>query len=98
MGLMLSGNTAPVAVDDSVTGTEDAPTTAWVVMNDSDPDGDSIHVVDVTQASQGEVSFTCYAVTYTAPPDWNGTATFDYTITDGHGHRGPYGGGAAGGR
>ena len=54
-----------------------------VLANDSDPDGDTITVVSVTQGAKGVVAFTPTGVTYTPSPGSSGIDTFTYTISDG---------------
>ena len=52
--------------------------------NDS-PDGDPISFVGVTDGSHGTVKCVAGVCTYTADPDYNGTDSFTYTISDGRG-------------
>ena len=83
-------NTAPVAVDDALASVEDSAKqipASSLIANDSDPDGDALDVVAVTggAAAHGTVSLTAGTVTYTPAADYNGPATFDYTLSDGHG-------------
>ncbi|MES9970665.1 MAG: tandem-95 repeat protein, partial [Candidatus Thiodiazotropha sp.] len=80
-------NDTPVAVDDNIDTDEDVPVTVDVLPNDSDPDGDVLEIVSVTQGANGTV--TIDPVTgnpvYTPDADFNGTDTFTYTIDDGTG-------------
>lgn len=57
-----------------------------VLANDSDPDGDALSVVSVTQGGHGSVLNGGSVVSYTANANFIGTDTFTYTISDGHGH------------
>jgi hypothetical protein len=78
----------PVAVDDDAALTEDDSATAIdVLANDSDPDGDPLHVTSVTQGTKGSVAITGLgsAVSYTPNADANGSDSFTYTIDDGQG-------------
>ena len=78
-------NTAPVAMDDSVI--VEANTTALlnVLSNDTDADGDLISVTDVTvTAGPGSATLDGNQLSYVAPPG-SGTATLQYSITDGRG-------------
>jgi hypothetical protein len=82
------GNHPPIANGDSATTQQDTPVTVNVVANDSDPDGDSLSVVSVTDPPHGSVVNNGNGtVTYTpdpgffSPPD----DSFQYTIDDGHG-------------
>ena len=82
-------NTPPVAVDDSATTDEDTPIVINVVSNDSDPDGDTLTVASVTAPGHGTARINAdqKTVTYTPAPDFNGTDSFTYTISDGRGGR-----------
>ncbi|HEX2972673.1 MAG TPA: Ig-like domain-containing protein, partial [Tepidisphaeraceae bacterium] len=74
-------NDAPVAVDDSYTTNEDTPVTGNVLTNDSDPEGDTLQVVNGPQFINADGSFT-----YTPPADYSGAKTWAYTVSDGQGH------------
>ncbi|MEW8505220.1 MAG: Ig-like domain-containing protein, partial [Candidatus Thiodiazotropha sp.] len=80
-------NDAPVATDDTVGTNEDTPVTVDVLPNDSDPDGDTLTVVSVTQGTNGTVSIDPVSgnPVYTPNADFNGTDTFTYTVDDGNG-------------
>ncbi|WP_374944747.1 tandem-95 repeat protein, partial [Sphingomonas sp.] len=80
-------NDAPVAVADTFNATEDQPTTftaAQLVANDSDVDtGDTLSVTAVSSGIGGTVSLSGGVVTFTPTPNFNGAATFSYTLSDG---------------
>ena len=76
-------NTAPVAVDDTVTTNEDVAVTVDVVINDTDVDGDTLFVDSVGVASDGSVTVSSGSVVYTPNANFNGTDSFDYTVSDG---------------
>jgi len=78
-------NNPPVAVDDLVSTDEDTPITAIAVLvNDSDPDGDTISISDFTQPVHGTSgSNGDGTLTYSPDANFNGTDSFTYTITDG---------------
>jgi subtilisin family serine protease len=80
-------NHAPVAVDDAATTVEDTPVSIPVKSNDSDPDGDSIFVSNVGTPTSGTAALdqSGTAVLYTPAPNANGSASFGYTLSDGHG-------------
>ncbi|MEW8297072.1 MAG: retention module-containing protein, partial [Candidatus Thiodiazotropha sp.] len=80
-------NDAPIATDDTVGTNEDTPVTVDVLPNDSDPDGDTLTVVSVTQGANGAVTIDPVSgnPVYTPNPDFNGTDTFTYTVDDGNG-------------
>ncbi|MEF8843520.1 MAG: Ig-like domain-containing protein, partial [Haloarculaceae archaeon] len=83
-------NDAPVANDDTVSATEDTPATYGpadlVDPNDTDVDGDSLEITAVNNATNGTIVLNGDGtVTFTPAPEFNGTASFDYTISDGNG-------------
>ncbi|MEU4687190.1 Ig-like domain-containing protein [Actinoplanes sp. NPDC023714] len=81
------GNTVPVAADDTgVTGYL-GTVTVPVLANDTDPDGDTLSVLSVTQPAggTGTVVIDGTGVRYTAPAGFSGDATFSYTVSDGNG-------------
>jgi hypothetical protein len=79
-------NDPPLAVDDEAVTDEDAPVTIAVLSNDSDPDDDDLDVASVTQGSDGSVTLnTDGTVTYNPNANFNGSDSFEYTISDGNG-------------
>lgn len=83
-------NRPPVAGNDSTSVTQGQSVVINVLANDSDADGDAVTVASVTPVltGQGSVAITNggTTVTFTATPStFIGVATFNYTISDGHG-------------
>ena len=81
-------NDAPTANDDSFTVAEDSgPTVLNVLANDTTaPDtGETLSITAVTQPANGTVTFTASNVSFTPTPNFFGTTTFAYTVTDGNG-------------
>lgn len=78
-------NQPPVAADDAVVIRRRQPVLLSVLANDSDPDGDSISLVSVTQPSHGAVSIFGNSVLYVPPRNHFGSTKFTYTISDGQG-------------
>jgi len=78
-------NDVPVAVNDNGSTSEDVPVTIDVLINDSDPDGDSLSVDWVGQPENGSVTYNGGNVTYTPDPYFYGTDRFTYAATDGNG-------------
>jgi len=77
---------SPVAVDDAASTEEDTPVIIAVLDNDSDPDNDPLSVAETTTPANGTVVINeDGTITYTPNPDFNGTDSFEYTITDGNG-------------
>ncbi|QAB14306.1 cadherin-like domain-containing protein [Hydrogenovibrio thermophilus] len=57
-----------------------------LLANDTDADGDSLSITDVSNAQNGQVVLNGDgSVTFTPAPDFFGAASFDYTISDGNG-------------
>src|SRR6185436_3404494 len=82
-------NDAPDAVDDSATVDEDTSNNAInVLANDSDADNliapfnAGLTVIAVTQGTHGSVTFTATGVSYTPAPNYFGSDSFTYTISD----------------
>jgi large repetitive protein len=75
-------NTAPNAVDDTARTSEDTPVTIAVLTNDTDPQSDPLTVVSATSPNGTVVINGDGTITFTPNPDFNGTATINYLITD----------------
>jgi len=85
-----SVNDAPVAIDDSVSTDEDTAIVLGISdivdPNDTDLDGDTLVITAVSNPSNGSVVLNSDGtVTFTPDANFHGTATFDYTISDGNG-------------
>ena len=78
-----SPNRAPVAVNDEA-NVWIAPISIPVLANDSDPDGDELTIVSVTQPNVGRVKIQGRKVMFIPVPGLS-TATFTYTVSDGRG-------------
>jgi hypothetical protein len=84
-------NDTPDAVNDSATANEDTALNFAVAANDTDVDGDALIVTAVTQGAKGSVainqspSLEGKYVIYTPNANANGSDSFTYTISDGHG-------------
>jgi cysteine-rich repeat protein len=79
-------NDAPIAVDDLGTTAEDTPvdfTQATLVGNDVDVDGPSLSVTAVSNPVNGSVVLVGTTATFTPAANFSGTASFDYTVSDG---------------
>jgi large repetitive protein len=81
-------NTPPLAVDDSYTTNEDTPITLTVLANDTDPDGNPATPIQIVSATATNGTATVNpdgTINFVPIPDFNGTATVTYTISDGLG-------------
>ncbi|MFC4635041.1 beta strand repeat-containing protein, partial [Dokdonia ponticola] len=69
-------------MDDTATTPEDTPVDIAVLDNDTFDPTATIEVTDVTDPNNGTVTINPDGtVTYTPDPDFNGTDTFEYTVT-----------------
>jgi hypothetical protein len=78
-------NAPPNAADDTASTLEDEAVVIDVLANDSDPDGDALSIVAVSAPAHGTAEAVAGGVLYTPTPDYNGTDSFSYTISDGNG-------------
>ena len=81
-------NDAPVANPDSVSTPEDTPLTiapATLLGNDTDLDADTLTVQSVQSSIGGTVAIVGSNVVFTPTPNFNGPASFTYTVSDGKG-------------
>ncbi|MDP1825607.1 MAG: Ig-like domain-containing protein [Archangium sp.] len=79
-------NDAPVAVDDAFATDEDTNLTlavAQVLANDVDVDSTGLQLTAVANALQGTVALSAGQITFSPAADFNGAATFEYTLSDG---------------
>ncbi|GAB5389127.1 MAG: hypothetical protein Alpg2KO_20950 [Alphaproteobacteria bacterium] len=75
---------APVAVNDSFTGDEDAQITGNVLGNDSDGDGDALTTSLVSGPDDGQVVLNASGdFIYTPDPQFAGEDSFSYRVSDG---------------
>ncbi|HEY4057912.1 MAG TPA: Ig-like domain-containing protein, partial [Kofleriaceae bacterium] len=81
-----NSNVAPVAVDDTATTAEDTVLTvasATLTTNDTDGDGDTLVITAVANATHGTVALSSGSISFTPVANYNGSATFEYTVSDG---------------
>ncbi len=81
---------APIASDDAAVGPEDAIVVVDVVANDSDADGSSLRLANVTQPAHGLVTMltdgvNAGKVSYSPAANFAGTDRFTYIVADGSG-------------
>jgi hypothetical protein len=77
-------NRAPIAQDDAQSGDEDGQIFGNVLVNDLDPDGDTINATLSAGPSNGNLLFNADgSFIYTPNADFNGMDSFDYIANDG---------------
>ena len=77
------GNIAPVALGDSFTFNEDTPVVLDLLANDTDADGDSLSVVNLSEPANGTLSLVDGILTYTPDSNYFGPDSFTYQASDG---------------
>ena len=78
-------NHPPVATNDSATTMQNTPVTVDVLANDTDADGDSLTITNVTTPAHGTAVVDNGKVDYTPTGSYSGTDSFKYTVSDGNG-------------
>jgi hypothetical protein len=81
-------NTAPTAVADNVSTAEDTALSiapGSLLGNDIDPEGDQLRLVSVQDPVNGTVAIVAGRVVFTPAANFNGLASFTYTVSDGNG-------------
>ncbi len=82
--LMASPNQPPVAVNDTANVAENGNVVVSVLANDSDPDGYTLAVTNLTQPAWGQAVLNPDGtVTYTPYEGYTGPDSFTYTANDG---------------
>ena len=80
-------NNAPLAVEDTFATNEDTPVTisaSELLSNDSDVEGDSLSFGGINNSINGTAVLNENGdIEFTPGADFNGTASFEYTVTDG---------------
>ncbi len=79
-------NRPPIATNGTATTAENTPVTINVLANDSDPAGNPLTIVSVSQGANGVVTTNANGmVTYSPATNFFGADHFTYTISDGQG-------------
>jgi hypothetical protein len=76
-------NDPPFAMNDSYTINEDTPTLLSVLDNDNDVDGDGLTIFSVGNFNNGLPQIQGSQILFTPTLNFNGAASFTYTISDG---------------
>jgi len=78
-------NRPPIALNDSVTTLKNTPITILPLLNDSDPDGDTLRITSA-RGTQGRATIVGRTnVLFRPKTNFVGTANISYRISDGHG-------------
>jgi hypothetical protein len=84
--ILVKENQAPRAEPDSAATSVYLPVDIDVLANDSDPDGEPLSVLAISQGSQGSVEILPHGILrYRPVPGALGSDSFQYSIGDGHG-------------
>jgi VCBS repeat-containing protein len=80
-------NQAPTAAADNATTDESTAVSIPVLANDTDLDGDSLTITNITQGANGSVVIDAVSgeLIYNPNPGFTGTDSFTYTVDDGSG-------------
>jgi uncharacterized repeat protein (TIGR01451 family) len=84
---ILATNYPPVANNDLAATPNNTPVSVPALVNDTDPDGDSLSITAISPTN-GTATFTSTNVVFTPASNFVGTATISYTISDGNGGSG----------
>lgn len=85
-GDVVFDNQPPVANDSQFSvETDSVDNVLDVLANDTDPDGDALSIVDVSQPANGQAAISGDVILYTPNAGFSGTDSFTYTIDDGFG-------------
>nr|WP_250645642.1 Ig-like domain-containing protein [Salidesulfovibrio onnuriiensis] len=88
VSVTVNQNLAPIAGDDQFSTAEDTSlsiTAAQLLANDSDPEGTGLTITEVHNGAHGTVELVNGEITFTPDADYNGDATFTYTVADASG-------------
>ncbi len=77
-------NVAPVANNDTTSTLFETPVSVNVLNNDTDANGDTLTIVTVSNPSNGTAAISGNAILYTPNAGFNGSDTFNYSISDGN--------------
>ena len=85
-GEIVLDNQPPEANDNQFSVEQDSVDNEFdVLANDSDPDGDPLSLVGVSEPANGSAVISSEVILYTPAPGFSGSDSFTYTIDDGFG-------------
>lgn len=83
---VVNANDPPSAVDDAVSTGKNSAVIVAVLANDSDADGDALHIDSVSRPANGTAAILADGtIRYKPKGGFEGTDSFTYTISDGRG-------------
>lgn len=74
-------NDAPLAAGQSFNASEDIQAT--ITLNASDPDGDSLTVIQTANPDGHTITYSGTTATFTSASNFNGSSSFSYKVSDG---------------
>ena len=77
-------NAPPSPVNDTFTTGTAAAVSIPVLVNDTDADGDTLHLASVSRATNGVASIAGDTITWKPSANFPGTETLRYAVSDGH--------------
>ena len=80
--MVMRENRPPILADDAAETPEDTLVFIDVLANDTDPDGDRMQILAITQPSHGTTTVVAAEVRYVPAPDYHGPDAFSYTAGD----------------
>jgi hypothetical protein len=83
LSVTVGAGNAPIAAGDAITTSEDVPVAIDVMINDFDPEGQTIFVKSVETPTRGTTTIAGNQIEYQPATDENGRDVFAYTISDG---------------
>jgi Ca2+-binding RTX toxin-like protein len=86
--IIVDENEKPVANNDAFSTAYNTAKTinfSQLLSNDTDPDGDTLSISGVSDATHGTVAIVDGKVVFTPAAGYSGQASFKYTVDDGHG-------------
>ncbi len=78
-------NSAPVAVADSAVTDAGVDVDIEVLVNDTDPEGDTLSIASTTTPANGTATINGSDITYSPDSGFDGVDSFDYVVEDGNG-------------
>lgn len=85
VSLTVTQSNVPPTASNDVAYARNKPVSIAVLANDSDPNGDPLRLTAITAPGRGSAVIQGNVVVYTPPKGFNGSTSFNYTVSDGRG-------------